>query len=339
LLIFGNFFLYNPHLAHALDSTSDVRDYYATDRNDNRNDNLLLDAGLAIGATVAKCIVKAYADLFLMEAMRWLSDKLSEWISSFTGGILSLEVPVKDASIRAKETGNGLTSLPPWDSIATCLVESMLRDILVSMTQWVKNGANGKPMFLENPGAFFRNISDRDFGTALDELIDDVDLCSNFKIRITASLLINWQSKEKPKDCRLSTILGEDGAVGGGVVQQFTSGDFAKGGWRSWFTLTQANDPYDDADKLSQRAQARIEAEKNTWAMNLTWGSGFMNIRDKDGNVITPGQMIQQKISNITGIPYDRLALADEFNELIFAIIDEVVKESFGAAGLGDIAI
>jgi hypothetical protein len=302
--------------------------------------NATTDAIAGLAGVVAECLTALIASQVAAWAVNLLSNLASNAVTSGTGGLLALEVPVKDGLIRQKEIGGGPTgAVPSLDGVLYCAANTVLSAVLRSLTEWVKNGANDSPLFIENPGAFFKDLGDQSWGETIQNLVgDEVDLCSDFNISIRAALLLEAEADLEPEKCRLSTILGEDGAVGGGVVDQFVSGDFSKGGWRTWFNLTQVNNPYEAALTTRKAAGAEVQEKINTWDMTLSWGSGWPSFSDEDGLTTTPGSMIETKIENVLGIPYGKLTVADEFNELMTTVINLVVTELI-SEGVGDIVI
>ncbi len=57
-----------------------------------------------------------------------------------------------------------------WDSIAYCIVNSMIDYIARSTIAWARSGFQGNPSFIENPGQFFKQLADTEASTFLQNL-------------------------------------------------------------------------------------------------------------------------------------------------------------------------
>ena len=283
------------------------------------------------GAGVAELGKKCLAELAALTAAGWAYNLLGSALD-VVNKALSLEVPVSENAIRAKENGVGVLGaalVPSLDAIAYCFLNGLIETVLVSTTQWIQNGAkDGGPLFIENPEEFFKGLADETFGEAVNTFIGGYDLCEPFKVDIQLKLLSGQKKIEETDACTLSEITDN--------FESFVSGNFEDGGWRGWFELTQINNP--DQIRLDAEKTAIIEAEKkaNTIKMELDWSDGFPGQRDADGNFTTPGKILTNFITNTTGIRADRIAFADEFNELVTAAADLLITKAFENFGAGE---
>ncbi len=53
---------------------------------------------------------------------------------------------------------------------------------------------------------------------------------------------------------------------------------------------------------------------------------GVQSTPDEDGNIQTPGKIIQSQIEKRLGLDEDRLVLAKEFDEVVTALVDALIK-------------
>ncbi len=269
------------------------------------------------------------AQTFLQTCMTQLGAQLmGGWVASILGNVaniatsaLTFQVPVINPTQNVKEISGPGGLVPSMDAIANCVINGAIEAILVDTTRWIQSGANGKPLFLENPEKFFTGLADETFGQVVDNMVSGMDLCEPISVQIKLNLLSGQPIRGKPDVCTLSEISDN--------FESFMQGNFEDGGWSSWFELTQINNPNSIELDAMTKAMSEVEKKSNQIKMELNWGKGFMGKRDADGNVTWPGTLLTNMIEKTSGIKADRIAFADEFNELVTATIDLFVKKVF----------
>ena len=142
--------------------------------------------------------------------------------------------------------------------------------------------------------------------------------------------------------------------------------DFEQGGWDGFFLLTQEqqNNPvgaYIQAEGELARQIASKVGEKDK---ELSWGGGFMSqkecietgpaisvpIYDASGKeigskpaegpclkevTVTPGDTISNQLNKQLGMGNERLAVADEINEIVSALLNKLASTIVGGIGKG----
>lgn len=239
------------------------------------------------------------------------------------------KVPTYDeytAQLAAKETGSasvgGVPIAGSWDSIAWCLANTLIEYIGSSTVAWINNGFEGNPVFVDDPEKFFRDIADIEAGQLIQELGGGF-LCEPFRVNIQIGLLNSYgrRSSGYTDYCTLTDIINN--------VDGFVEGNFKEGGWKGWFHMTQ--NPYNNyygAYYYSElELNRRIWVSQNTLNIDLTWGNGFLSFKDPEsGETTTPGRIIDQQINNRLFNGERRLLVADEFDEIINALINQLIK-------------
>jgi hypothetical protein len=244
-------------------------------------------------------------------------------------------VPISDAAIREKEVGLTIfgVTVPGinLDSIAIAIVKEALEQIVDSTVDWINNGFNGNPSYVSNPGQYFANVADQVSGAFINS--NDLNfLCSPFENLVRANLAVNLQGRRATQETYQCTYSGVKGNV-----EDFAR-SFSNGGWEGWFSMTQndSNNVFGATLRaqieLDQQVAAAIGVEKNI----LDWGSGFFSYRDSDGNVKTPGTVIEGQLQKVLGTGVSQLELADEFDELLGALLSQLLQNTvFSSSGLG----
>ena len=220
------------------------------------------------------------------------------------------------------------------DGIAWALVNTLLQQMIQGITDWVSSGFQGTPAFITDFKGYLMNVGDvvaQDFieGTPLETL------CTPFKLNIQVALSIQYAKTtryaQRNKQCTISGIVGN--------VENFINGDFLQGGWDGWFqmTLNPQNNIYGSMLEAETAFKASIGSERDKEVNLLSFGQGLFSTKDENGDVITPGKTVETGLNHALGLPGDRLALADEIDELIAALLGQLVQTVMGG-GIGNLA-
>lgn len=223
------------------------------------------------------------------------------------------------------------------DTIAWKIGNIVLKEMIRSTTKWVNSGFKGSPAFVTDLEGFLLDIADKVagnfiWGSGLQFL------CSPFKLNIQLALDAQYRGARSAgyvAQCRLSTIIKN--------VDQFLAGDFMQGGWGGWHSLTlnEENNPYGAMMVAQAGIGLNINNKKGERIKMLDFGKGFKGVEecwdDELGgqrcSMVTPGTAIESQLNLALGLPMQRLAVADELNELIDALFSQLAKEALGGIG------
>ncbi|MCA9363611.1 hypothetical protein KC727_00085 [Candidatus Kaiserbacteria bacterium] len=209
------------------------------------------------------------------------------------------------------------------------LVNLILEKMIASVTDWVNSGFNGSPAFVTDLKQFLVDIADEEFGRFIDEELGLGILCSPFSIDVRLALEIGYQETFREKaQCTLSGVIDN--------VQGFFDGDFASGGWDGWFNVVTKpqNNPYGILLTAQSEASIRIKNAEGREVKLLDFGKGFLSFKDENGQISTPGTVVEGVLETHLGIPPGRLTVADEIDELVGALLGQLVNAVFGTGGL-----
>lgn len=196
-----------------------------------------------------------------------------------------------------------------YDTLATTLAKTLIRQLTASVVNWINSGFEGSPSFLTNPGSFFLDVADQvsgDFLATCGSLVDQKqidgtikkvcsgrsgplsNLCSPFSIDIRLKLAFKYHPKIQQKyACTLGTIIqnskvaGNNATINGRSISGFMNGDFSQGGLPAFVSLTTEpqNNPFGayleaDSELGIRVANAHIQQRDEIGA-----GKGFMSWR------------------------------------------------------------
>ncbi len=246
-----------------------------------------------------------------------------------------------------------------WDAMAWCIVNSIITDIANKTIEWANNGFSGKPAFLQNPDRFFQGLADNAASTFLQELAygaTGLNICEPFRIQVAIGLSETYGNS-------YNNING-GGAVGSGVsgaygrrasctmsqitqnFQNFGTNNIRVGTTRSgnlnqyrgyWSAYQASTDPRNNAWGSYMMANdymyARIKSQQNTARFELGLNKGWLNFKKCDDpanpescDTYTPGSLIQHSLEKSLDIPKDRLVAVQKFDQVITAIVNNLIK-------------
>jgi hypothetical protein len=266
--------------------------------------------GGAVATSVSTCI-----------AASGLTGFVQNQISSVIGSVTDIfRVPTGNAVAEAKETG--ILGVISWDQIGWCLVNSMIESITISTVQWINNGFEGNPVFVEDPAAYFSNLADVQAGIFLNELSGGF-LCGPIQNIVRINLATTYNNNISPygdrAQCSFSAVSGS--------LEQFMAGETFS--WNDWFSYTQVpqNNPMGATIYGQIELDRRIANFLGLEQTQLDWSGGFFSIKDKEtGQITSPGAVIESQINQRLFSGQRRLEIADEFNEVVNALVNQLIR-------------
>ncbi len=243
-------------------------------------------------------------------------------------------------SLRKKEVGMiaGVPGLS-WDNIAYIAAGVALDAATDSIVTWIRNGFQGQPGFITDPEAFLTDAADQATGAFFKEFLSPEVynfICSPFRIDLQIGLKSTNTYAQRMR-CTLSTVLAnaQNGVEFGSSIRN--------GDWGDWMsaTLSMQNNPGGallmSLDELSYRQDHARDTAKTESIFN----AGFLSMKECveeyadewTGETIcvkytatSPGKWVSDTLSQATGIDMQRLGVADEIDEILTALITELLK-------------
>lgn len=223
------------------------------------------------------------------------------------------------------------------DQIAYMLIKAVLRQLTTSIVNWIKTGFKGNPTFITDFGGFMRNSADEATGVFMANVLNPdfyQMICSPFRMQLMLSL--PFYRYYKPQ-CTLNTVL----SVQGQSFESFRK-SFRNGGWQAWISMTQnSNNNYYGAFFNTWDAYLnKLAAAQNKSQTEAIYGKGFIGIKkcarevDLPGEsepvcaqwtTQSPGAWVEDQLSLATGSDLRTLELANNFNEIISALVSTLL--------------
>lgn len=271
----------------------------------------------------------------------------------------STAVTAKATSLMVKPTGVTAASTKgvwykEWilDPLLWATINILLEEIADSTVDWINSGFEGGPGFITNYGDFVTDVGDK----ALGEYIEGSQLaflCHPFALDIEAALMFQFGG-ERRAHCTLTDVFDNvDNAV------NELGEDWS---WSKWDNLTSQNSGrnnfYGAYAEVYTGAILKMKEAEDREIAKVGWAGGLLNfdkcemeeelvcdytildagesckmITKEHCTTHTPGKIIQENLNHTLGLGLDRLTVADEFDEIIGALLSQLVKAVFNSAG------
>lgn len=246
------------------------------------------------------------------------------------------------------------------DGIAWQIANMIIQRIAASTVKWINSGFKGSPAYLTNPQAYFANIGDQLSGQYIFGANSKLNsLCGPLQTKLKIALARNYAGEDNTQwQCTL-TKAGQN-------LEDFM-GDFSKGGWDSFFEVSQRDqmNPIGAYLQASNEIDQQILSKTNEKLNELNQGSGFLSYQTcaeygtgspgmsattlPDGTVIpavpateppclvektvTPGSVINDQLNKVLGSGGQRLNAATEINQIVGALLSQLVNRVMGDVG------
>ena len=243
----------------------------------------------------------------------------------------------RDAINNTTKEGGVFTAGFSLDMLAYMLAEIALEVITADIVAWINSGFQGSPAFVQNPSSFLESVAD----LAAGEFLEDIGagfLCEPFSLDLQFAIEIGYfQAPELASKytCRLTDSIDN--------VEAFLENDLSRGGLEQFFEVTAVpqNNPYVATIDIRRELDIRTTNARIQESRLLDWGGGFLSFRECregetqphcKGDVLTPGDVIQSQLNETLTIGERRLVVADEINEIVGALLTQVVRKALGGA-------
>jgi len=256
-------------------------------------------------------------------------------------------VPVLDAAVAkstaatAVSTGSLVTKEFALDTVAYTIAKTILRALTQSVVSWIQSGFEGQPGFISNFEDFLKDAGDQATNQFLKEFLNPEvynSICSPFRsqLRIAIQGAQYYGGYGQQMSCTLSSAIQNTTDFSNSLREG------GENGWKNWLSvsLNPQNDPHMallmTLDELSSRKTA---AQGNAQTESI-FNQGFLGLKKcaeyydnqwtgefkcTKYETISPGKWVSDTLSEATGIDFQQLALADEINEIIAALINQLL--------------
>jgi hypothetical protein len=248
------------------------------------------------------------------------------------------------------------------NAIAWAVAKTAIQSITKSMVNWINSGFQGSPAFVTDLEYNLGRLQDTIADDFFDSLADNtgIDVRSPFQDQISDYLRQSYY-RSTGTDGFWSRNL-YDAHENEEDAEAYLGGDFSRGGWDAWMktVLNDNNNPVGAFFTAQDELFNKIESTRVTRLNELQWGRGFLSWR---GDCIQTEAMANaaQDASNVTSLdnqatplaakekclkydiktassPLRQLELADSINEIVGAVVGQMVNQVLGGVGLSGLS-
>jgi hypothetical protein len=343
-----------------------------TDLINNNFGKQAADSGLGIGeaaiGALGTCTIGAILSRFLTTLIgvlvNMVIDKIKGAITDTVDNLLTLTaVPVADNKTRKntcatamKTTGichTTITGLLDWvgnislDSIMFCIVNEILTYVTESTIRWINNGFNGNPVYVQNPGAMFKQMADREIVNLGNQIMGQVadgaaDIAVGTIIQIAEPLrqgavraIIGSPEQNFQQSVRSTMSPRIEGNY-----DAYVSGDEWPG--FGGFMEISNNNYFETNMKVMAERDRRIAQAQENERMKLQYSGGYRtpvncpeNHLRQDGTCdpmyaqsSIPYRAIGDEVQSRANMKYLRASFAKDFDSVITALVNQLIKIS-----------
>lgn len=241
------------------------------------------------------------------------------------------------------------------DPLAYIASKIVMQSITRSAVNWINSGFNGSPAFVTDLKSSLRIAGDAYASSFINQLETNVGIQSPFRDIVSSQLRDNYYRTTSNGGffSQNSFTLGEVSSD----PQAFLDGSFEKGGFNAFFSAGQhcGNNPYCFGDAAGRQLANGVLSTQDAKKTTLAWGDGWnsfcgnpkptpgsVNLTQTDpcfgGKIKTLGSTIKAQWDKIGGASIDQLVSADEINEILGALMSQLVGHVLGATGLSGLS-
>lgn len=245
---------------------------------------------------------------------------------------------------------NGLA----W-SVAKMTVQSITR----STVNWINSGFNGSPAFVSDLRDNLSYLGDAVADDFLNQL--DANVMANTGLSIRTPFQDQIAGALRTEYYRTTGSWGLDYTLNQYSTdpKAFLDGNFSQGGFNAYFAASQndANNPFGAYRRAQDQLWAQIDSAQQQRRAELDWGKGFLPWRGPCAvvgtgsqvdlsraekcpfnEVRTPGSVVEDQLAATLGSGIRQLELADSINEIVGALMGQLVNQVLGSSGLSGVS-
>lgn len=243
------------------------------------------------------------------------------------------------------------------DSIMFCIVNEVLTYITNSTINWINNGFQGSPVFVQNPERMLQTIADREMGNFTYSLSNGVKsiagsatnqiangakraiigIAEPIRSQVTQNIIGSYNSGFE------DSIRPSLNALSNANYNSCINGNWnACGGFNGFAELARPENNVYGATHIAQiELNRRIAEQQQLQKEELARNNGFKSFktcqqgytRGYDGTcnpanstVTTPGYLVGQELQSRGLMKYMRVAVAKDFDSIVTALVNQLVK-------------
>lgn len=269
-------------------------------------------------------------------------------VIDFTNIIQTTTTAIATAGINTKDY--------VFDTLAYQVANLAIQSMTKSIVNWINSGFQGSPAFVTDLRTNLRGVGDAVANRFFAELSSQAIATTPFQDKVLDAVRLAYYLHTSPESFytrypyTLNRVSANDRA--------FLAGDFSQGGFNAWFAtvMNPQNNPYGAHMLANEALENAVAGATGDRLEELSWNRGFLSWRGDcavsdsssvvalsgadpclEYEIRTPGSVIMESLNKVQGVPFDRLVSADEFNEIIGALLNQLALKILGGGGGGGV--
>jgi hypothetical protein len=280
-----------------------------------------------------------------------MMDGLRSFLTSGLFSVMGTYVPVHETSPTVLRSLTSIRGTSAEDARATfmlvikeCILDPIvwyLKELMITrLTEAILGSINdgflGGPMFETNPIRFFRNVADASFNTFLFDTNVLAQLPDAFRDRVAESIYLDYYTPSYTA----AGMGSESSTLDDATYALLAQGNImeTEGGILTLLEMSEdRNNPAGIYFGLSSETGTRMSRVLSQESSLLNHGDGWHSNRCDAGDadapnwyVCTPGTWIAQQMDDWSNSSLKQLQVADEFSEIMQALLSALVSEIIG---------
>lgn len=283
------------------------------------------------------------------------------------------QLVVVDPTNLVQNTLNAINSAASYtkdyvlDTLAWQVGNLAIQSLTKSIVNWINSGFQGSPAFVTDLNQNLQGVGDAVANRFFSELSQQTIAITPFQNKVLDSVRLGYYLRTSPESFytkhpyTLNQVSSDDKA--------FLAGDFSQGGFNAWFEtiLNPQNNPYGARDLAEQALTNTVANVTSNRLQELSWNRGFLSWRGEctaqkplvsaeeaaagaasvplggedtcaSYEIKTPGSVIMEQLNTQLGSNVNRLVSADEFNEILGALMNQLVSKVLGGGDGGGLS-
>ncbi len=294
----------------------------------------------------------------------------AQWVVWDPGNFVPNAATAVSTSISASaNVANGVVKEYGLDAVFFAIANLIIQRISASTVNWINSGFKGSPAYVVDPGAYFKDIGNKVAGQFIYSNPNLNFLCSPISMRIKLALAQNYSEQNINWQCSLTDVYGNMDDF----INDFERGGWTKFFKLTQERQNNPIGAYLQAEgELAKRVAAAVGVKDKelSWGQGfmsfkkcpagrevtaivdgedgtqVTYSDGVTLNQASDPTLevggcgveeqtVTPGSVVSEQLNKTLGLGNDRLSVADEVNEIISALFNQLANRIIGGIGAG----
>jgi hypothetical protein len=262
-------------------------------------------------------------------------------------------------------TANSTTALATkgyiLDPLAFAASKAVLNSVVQSTVKWINSGFSGSPAFATNLNSTLLSVSNSAADSFVQQLTSNGSINSPFQNQVATAVAANYNTNTNGGFFAANPYTLNQASPN---PTAFLAGNFSQGGLDAWFSAVTnpSNNAYGAYEIANSALNSQVANAQSNQKTELNWGKGFMSYKGNcnsattktstggtatslSGNttcalasILTPGAAIESQLEKSLGSGVDQLVTANQFNEIVNALVGQLTKQVLGSGGLSGLS-